>query len=208
MGKGDRRGKKKTPLPAVAPVPKKQPNGRKRRRASHIGERNPARVVLEARARHTGNTGKDIDAMRTQALGEPAGQAIYAAHSGDKAKRLWDAYAGYTAAEAVYAKTYLGMRLHAKTAKVEYMIETFEARADDRPDDRTEEERARDATNNWMRWRGHIMHLSRPMQKAIMDAAYGQGDLLRDTKLTAKGRRFVEAVEALADVVERKRQQE
>jgi hypothetical protein len=195
---------KKAGMPDLAQVPKKQPNGRKRRPTGHMGEKAPEKTALEARARQTGKSAKDLGEMRHPAYGEAAGRAIYSLHGGDTAKRLWDAYAGYTAAEATYAKTYLGLRLHAKTAKVEYLIEVFEARPDDRPDLRTEEERSRDAANRWMEWQGRIMHLPRHQQAVIRDVAYGNIEPMDAGQVTAQGRRFVEAIERLADVVDKK----
>lgn len=187
----------------VPDVPRKQPNGRTRRDKAELSDRNPQKVVLAARARHMGKTAKQLDEMRLAALGEPAGMAIYKTHTGDEAHRRWQAYAGFTAAEATYAKTYLGLRLHAKTAKVEYLIERFEARPDDSPDLRSEEERSRDAANNWARWRGYVGCLARPDQQAIYDVAYGRAEPMLGGKVGPYGKRFVEAVGRLADVVER-----
>lgn len=199
--KGAKRRAKRE-MPGLAETPKKQPNGRTRRPKGHMGEQNPEKTVLQARARQSGKNPADMTEMRHPAYGEPAGRAIYAIHGGDTAKRLWDAYRGFTAAEATYAKTYLGMRLHAKTAKVEYLIETFEARPDDSPDLRDEEQRSRDASNNWARWRGYLMRLGRPDQQAIYDIAYGRAEPMMDGKVGPYGRRFVEAVAALADVLD------
>lgn len=205
MGKGDRKTKaKKHKLPTLAGVPKKQPNGRTRRPPGHMGERNAEKTVLKARARQAGKPDADLAEMRHPAYGEAAGRAIHAIHEGDTAKALWNAYAGYTAAEATYAKTHLGLRLHAKTAKVEYLIETFEARPDDKPDLRSEDEKSRDAANNWARWRGYLMQLPRHQQTAIADVAYGDVEPMDAGKVTAQGRRFVEAVRALADVLDKR----
>ena len=194
--------KAKQALPGLAEVPKKQPNGRTRRPDDYMSDRNPQKVVMEARARHMGGKKKDMD---NPALSEDAGKAIYSVHGGDTAKTLWDAYSGLTKAEAVYFKHYIGQRLYAKTAKVEYLIEVFEARPDDRPDTRDEDTKSRDAANNWARWRGYIMHLPMYQQQLIFDVAYGRTELMLQGSDTAHGRRFVQAVEALAEVVERKR---
>jgi|ETNmetMinimDraft_28_1059901.scaffolds.fasta_scaffold06245_4 hypothetical protein len=189
-----------TPLAQLAETPKRKSRGSKR--MQEIAKNPDAeRTVLEARARHCGIVPADRTQMRDPALGEPAGRAIYAAHSGDHARRMWDTYASLTKAEAIYIKTNLGLSTHAKTAKVEYLIETFEARSDDNPDMRNEDERARDASNRWMRWRGYIGHLGAHEQGAIFDVAYGRIEPMDAGSLTSQGRRFVAAIERLADVV-------
>ena len=166
-----RRAKKE--MPGLAETPKRKARGRKRMEQIKA-DPDAERTVLQARARQTGSDTKDLREMMNPALGEAAGRAIYAVRKGDTAKRLWDAYKGFTAAEAAYAKHYLGMSLNAKTAKIEMMPETFEARADDRPDLRDEEQRSKDASNKWMRWRGMLMQLDKAYQKAILDVAYGR----------------------------------
>jgi len=162
------------------------------------------RTVLQARARQMGVEPKDMTDMRKEALGEPAGRAIYLMHSGDHAHRLWETYKGFTAAENQYARRYLGLSLHAKTAKIEMMPETFEARADDQPDLRSDEERDRHTVNRWMQWRGYIMRLPARQQTAIFDVAYGRAEPIDAGQLTPQGRRFVEAMGELAKVIEKK----
>lgn len=189
-----------TPLAQLAETPKRKSRGSKR--MQEIAKNPEAeRTVLDARARHCGIAPTDRTQMRDPALGEAAGRAIYASRSGDQAKKMWDVYAGLTKAEAVYIKTNLGLSIHAKTAKVEYLIEAFEARSDDNPDLRDPDERARDASNRWMRWRGFIGHLGANEQKAIFDVAYGRIEPMDAGLLTASGSRFVAAIERLADVV-------
>lgn len=161
-------------------------------------------VVLEARARQSGLTFKSLTEMREPALGEAAGRAIFHIHKRERARELWKAYTGLTGAEAAYAKTYLGMSLHAKTAELKYLVDQVEARADDRPDLRDEEERARDASNRWMSWRGMVMQLDRKDQVAIQDVSLGRVEPMDGGQVTAQGKRFVEALERLAAVVERK----
>lgn len=198
--KAAKRRAKKASLSELADAPRKHKDGRKKRQAGHVAESNPCRPVWEARARQT--SGKPAD-MNNPALAEAAGQAIYAVLGGDEAKAAWEAYAGFTAAEASYHRHYTGLRLYAKTAKLEMAPERFEARADDRPDLRTEEERSRDAVNRWMRWRGLVMHLPSHQQEAIFDAAYGRCPQMDAGKVTGAGERTARACAALAKVVEK-----
>ena len=199
--KGAKRRAKKAKLPDLASVPKKQPNGRTRRKAGELAERNPTRTVMEARARQT--SGKVAD-MNNPAFCEPAGQAIYAFLEPDCRKDAWDAYAGLTLAEAVYHKHYTGQKLHAKTAKIEMAPERFEARADVQPDLRTEEERSKDAANRGMRWRGYLMQLRPEEQKAILDAAYGRVAPMDAGLVTGAGERLAYACDRLAEKIRSK----
>lgn len=202
MGKGDR--KKKQPLPRLATVPR--PKARGRKRMEQIGrekiERNPARVALEVRAQQMGRSKADWRAMAAQALGDPAGQALHLAHDPEKAARLWSAYTGLTAAESRYHRTCLGKSMAAKVAKIEFLPETFEARDDDQPDLRDEDERHRDAANAWNRWLGYFNSLGLADRSIIQAVSRGWCEPVRDGTLTDKGRDFVAAVEKLADVVD------
>ena len=191
----------KKELPKLAETPRRKSRGRKRM-AEIKAEPNADRTVLEARARQAGS--KDLGAMRLPAYGEPAGQAIMAIHGGDDARKLWDAYTRLTASEAAYAKRYLGLRLHAKTAKIEMMRERVETRPDDKPDHRSDDDKDRDAVNGWMRWRGYVMHLSAADQTAIFDVAYGRVYPMDGGSITAHGKLFVAALERFAKVVEKK----
>ena len=195
-----RRAKKA--LPSLSPVPRPKKRGRERmaeiQREGH--DRNPQQTALEARARMMGV--KDLSAMKAQALGEAAGRAIYLSHEPDDAAKLWDVYARFTATEERYASLVLGKGLHAKTAKIETMTERFETRDDDSPDLRTEDERHRDASNAWARWRGYLGHLSAFDQNAIMCVVRGRNEPVKDGKVTQTGQDFVQAVERLADVVD------
>lgn len=199
--KGAKRRAKKA-MPEIAATPRRKSRGRQRM-AEIKADPEAQRTVLEARARQSGKAPKELTEMRDPALGEGAGRAIHAIHRGEAAKRLWSVYTGFTAAEATYAKHYLGLRLHANTAKLEMMVERIETRADDKPDFRTEEERSRDASNNWMRWRGYIMHLANPDQRVIFDVAYGRAEPMDAGQITRTGLHFVSAMEQLADVVDR-----
>lgn len=199
--KGAKRRAKKA-MPELASAPRRKTRGRQRM-AEIKADPEAERTVLEARARQSGLQPKELTEMRDPALGEAAGRAIHAVHKGEAAKRLWSVYTGFTSAEATYAKHYLGLRLHANTAKLEMMVERIETRADDKPDFRTEEERSRDASNNWMRWRGLIMHLPSVQQSVIFDVSYGRAEPMDAGQITDHGRRFVTALEWFAEVIDR-----
>jgi len=195
--KGAKLRAKKAGLPDLAEVPKKQPNGRKRRPKGHIGEKNPEKTVLTARARQSGKSPKDIGEMRATAYGEAAGMAIYAIHGGDTAKRLWDGYTALSGAYKRYLSICLQSGVDAKTAKIEMMPERFEASASDTPDMRSEDERHRAAANAWHGWRNTLNELPLGHSAAIYAALHGWGDLMDGGQITAQGRRFVSAMEKL-----------
>lgn len=195
--KGAKRRAKKAAMPGLATVPKKQPNGRTRRTSGHMGEKNPEKTVLEARARQSGKTPKDLTEMRHTAFGEDAGRAIYATHQGDTAKRLWDAYAALSGAYRRYLSTCIGASVDAKTAKIEMMPERFETSASDTPDMRSEEDRHRAALNAWTGWKIALDRLTLGQSAAIYSALHGWGALMDAGEITAQGKRFVSAMDAL-----------
>ncbi|TNE54818.1 MAG: hypothetical protein EP341_05655 [Sphingomonadales bacterium] len=191
-------------LPELAEVERREIDGgttRKRRTAAGKREKAPDRVALEARARQMGSD--DVEAMRSQALGEAAGMAIHLLSSGDKANMLWGAYSGLTAAEARYHRVVLGVQMTAKVSKIETMPETFEARPDDNPDLRSEDERHRDASNSWASWLAIFNRLSLGERAIIQAVSRGWCEPVKDGKITDRGREFVQAVAALADEVDK-----
>ena len=164
--------------------------------------RNPHRPALEVRARQMGHDPDKWQMMQFQALGEPAGQALFAAHTVEDAVGLWSVYAGLTNAEARYHRVVLGKSMAAKVAKVEFVPETFEASPDDEPDLRDEDERHRDAVNVWDRWLTWFNQLSLGERSIIQSVSRGWAVPMIDGKLTEKGKLFVKAVERLSDVVD------
>ncbi|MBL3561077.1 hypothetical protein [Rhodovulum sulfidophilum] len=68
------------------------------------------------------------------------------------------------------------------------LIERFEISGDDDLDLRSEEEKARAAVTNWMRWQGYLGHLNRWQQAAIWGAVREQTALIRDRQ-PSNGRR-------------------
>ena len=197
-----RRAKKLAALPGLPDVPRRAAQGKKRMKQIAAAPQEPdaPKVVLQARARHMGHTG-DLDAMRNPALSEPAGMAIYALHGGDTAKALWDTYTAFTAAEMNYHRRCLSASVHAKTAKIEMMPERLETRADDVPDFRSDDEKARDAERSWMRWRGYIGHLGAIEAAPIFDVWRGRVQAMEAGQITLAGRAFVEAMVKLQKVV-------
>lgn len=217
MGKGDRktqakRNRAKMELPTIAPAPRK-PKAKKQGRARMVEikaerEDDAKRTVLAGRARQMGkdpHSREDRAAMDRQSHGEAAGRAISLSHGGDKGERLQQAYRGLTAAEQRYNRIVLGQSIHAKCAKVEMMPERLTTSAEDAPPDlRSDDEKHRAAVNEWMRWKGYTQSLSAAHRTALFNASRGLVELHVGPELTRHGRAFVAAVEALADMVDRK----
>ena len=202
MGKGDRRHK--TKLPTLAPTPRRKKEGRARMAEIRV-EQDPQRTALEARCRMLGQaiTAEALAEARNPALEGQVGLAIHHLCQGDEAARLWGVFREWDAAEDVYFRRVLGKARHAKTAKIEMMPEALETRPDDRPDLRSDDEKDRDASNRWAKWRGWIGHLAAYDQTALFDGALGRYDVYDGGKATNTGRAFVAALGRLADVVEK-----
>lgn len=203
MGKGDRKHKQSIGV-ELAAAPRKKARGRKRmdQIQQEVTGRNPHRAALEVRARQMGHSADKWQAMQFQALGEPAGQALFAAHTVEDAVGLWSVYAGLTNAEARFHRVCLGKSMAAKVAKVEFLPESFEANPDEAPDLRDEDEKHRDAANNWGRWRDWLNQLGLGDRSIIQSVSRGWAVPVIDGKLTRKGDLFVKAVERLSDVID------
>lgn len=209
MSKADRAKKRRknqqTFAEAVALGPieprKKSGQGAKAYRAPVDPE--PPRVTLEARARQMGKPASQWVDMRSQALGEDAGRAIYYVAAPDDAPQLWGVYKGLTEAEVRYCRLKLGKSVSAKTAKIEMEPEKIETRAEESPpDDRTWEEKLRSATNRWMDWQRWMGMLSSADQTAIWDIARGRREAMTGGEITGAGVRFVAAIVNLAERVD------
>lgn len=82
------------------------------------------------------------------------------------------------------------------------MPERFETREDDKPDLRSEDERHRDAVNDWMRWRGYVGQLRSDQQFALFEVVRGRAEPVVEAALTRAGERFVDALKELAVIVD------
>ena len=136
---------------------------------------------------------------------EPAGVAIrIGAEDRDEAIKLWALFKAADAADEAYARRFVGIRRFPNVGKLEYLPETFETRADDRPDHRSQDEKDRDAVNAWMRWQGHFGCISKDHHSVIVDAMRHRARLTHAGQLTRTGSAFIAAMRAL-DMVTQKR---
>lgn len=199
--KGAKLKARKAGLPELAGVPKKQPNGRTRRR-KEMHDDDPAKLALMTRARLAGKSPDDLDEMRRPAYGEEAGRAIYAMHSPKSAKTaeaLWETYKSCSTAYQRYMTTCIGASPYPKTMRIEMAPERFEVDTSHTPDHRSAEERHRSATNAWATWLSLLDGIGIGHAAEIYAAMHGLGDLMSDGTPTPQGQRFIAALRELMD---------
>ena len=198
-------------------------------KVASLPDPDPQRTALSARARRAGldNDRHGRKAAAVPYMGFDEGLCIHAIHGDAGTARLWNVWQGLCMTEDAYAYHYLGSRRRATGMKLQLIRERVET-ADFHRDTRTADEKSRDAANRWATWQGHLGRIDaahRSMLKAVYWQETGglwtarQGIVQGPTPMheagldqmtyagwpTDAGRRFVAAVEALADAVEEKR---
>jgi len=146
-------------------------------------------------------------AMRGTEAGSPIGMVMLRmCASADEVARLWAVWQGFCAAEQSYRLRYLGQSGNPKGASIVMVPDHVEADKHHTIDARTNDQKDRDAVDNWMRWRGYLGHLDRMMQGALHCAERGERpDLWEDRAPTEAGIFALTAVRALSAIVERKK---
>lgn len=206
--------RKKTIGHDLASVPRKISNGsgstRPKRSAEERAERNPAGVALKARAAKVGHPDDRHGQQKMQApwYENEQGQviAIIHAHDAIAIAPLWAAWAGLTGSDYTYCRKILGASRHPQGAAIAVVPDRLEARPDDKPDDRSEEDKIRDAKNAKAAWELRLRRLPYWSRIAIDAQMIGSGpQLIKDRIATPPGRKFVEALAMLAEQMERER---
>ncbi len=212
MGKGDHRGKKhKTKAKAdpfkLAPIKHRELNGQKSRSA-HPPE-DPRATVFQARCRQAGkkpteeamkdaaSVDHEHPALRCIALG--AGIGLNAHRRETEITRLRDGFIAFDKAQERFYAIVLGMKRFANVAKIEFLPEAFETRADHTPDPRSHEERiaaAKKAYRYWIkRYEGLGGH-----ERVLIDQGLQRYDgYVRDGLVTTSGQAFIAAMLVLLD---------
>ncbi len=209
MGKGDKRGKTKTPppgIPALAAVHGSAKQARDRGRFVKQAEDAP-RVALTARCLRFGITPTQ-DARRAlsgQHAGSQLGMVMMReCEAPEELARLWTCWQGFCAAERTYRLRYMGQSGDPKGASIAVPTDRMETDQHHTVDVRTPDQKDRDAVNNWMRWRGYVGHLSAREATALHEAERENGKpVWEDRRPTAHGLAAYRALVALADVVEK-----
>lgn len=211
MGKGDRRSKAKRgkasfeDAVALAPTPRKQPNGRARR-TTESGQ-DPRKSVLGARCRAFGD--EDTRGNRKRHSGQHSGSQIgmvmqLVCHP-DEIGALWSTWQGFCAAERTYRLRILGMSVSAKGAAIAMVPDRMETDQSHSVDTRDPETRDRDTVSAWMRWRGCVGHLSAADRQLLHAAEREDGAALwADESATRIGLRTLAALRVMRDVVQGK----
>lgn len=213
MGKGDRRSRgaraawraavDRSPLPALVV------RGKPRQDLSMYNDvqDDPQKTALQARCRHRGAdpTDEAMKAAKSPLLGSDVGRCIVALHPPDEQARLWSAFCGMCAAYERHAVLVLGVTYWPKVPQMELTPEPAEVDPDLRIDDRSPEERVRDAKEARRRWDGYLARLPGAYASALAHARLESSPTLwRDAAPTDYGRVTVAALVALADAVEKK----
>lgn len=161
MGKGDRKTKarrnKPPMLPGVAPVPRKQPNGRTRRT---VQDRDTTMEALKARCRQMGmaTTDENLREARAPWYGCNAGRVIgqRVTNEAERAE-LWDAICVMRKITASYDAALGAPRRHATCLRLLAPVEEMSADASTpAKDDRTDEEKQRHAVSRWAMMQGWL----------------------------------------------------
>lgn len=204
MGKGDRRRKhraresKTMPLVdelALAPVPRRQPNGQKRRNND-----DPQAVARASRQRHCSVA--EADAL-DPILGTDMGRCIRALTSGDDRRELVEAWAALSAARRNYRMRIIGQTGEPQNAALPLIHDAMETDPSLTVDLRTAEERDNAAIRAWDAWSAAIQSLPFPQMKwairGALDGFLGEGRLWLDGEPTATGRVAVHALRKMCE---------
>lgn len=197
----NRRKWKAQQLPELAPIER---NEQPRHKGRFIrSEEDPQKTARTARLRQLpgGDTGKHKDDALAPLLGCPMGFVILTERRRDVASALWDVWQAYCAAERTYRLRILGLSGEPKGASLEMTPETISTNPDEKPDLRSEDEKDRDASNNWMRWQGYLGCIPKEQASLLRRAEKGTcRPLWQDCAPTQTGMAALAALEALAEV--------
>lgn len=130
------------------------------------------------------------------------GRAIHKLRrSPEEGAHLWGLFATMLATYCTYYTRVMGNPLWPAVSKMEFLPERMEARADDRPDTRTEDEKVKDAIRAWREWERHLAKLPGPHFTAVNNAIFDRAQMIRDGWATTAGASFVEAMRTLRGIV-------
>lgn len=177
--KGARRRTKKelAGMPELAPVKRREPNGRAKRT---VDDRDPSAAPLAVRCRQNGLT--DNAAGRREArspwYGCAAGRAMAAAVSDhDDRARLWDAIQHMRRVQVAHDRAIGAPVRHAKCLRLLVPIEALSADAETPPlDERTDEEKQRAATSAMMRLEGWLGYTDKAARSEALRVVIDDGE--------------------------------
>lgn len=213
MGKGDTKASARKNRAKAAkadpfkltPIKHRERNGQKSRSA-HPPE-DPRATVFQARCRQAGkkpteeamkdaaSVDHEHPALRCITLG--AGIGMNAHRREAEITRLRDGFDAFDKAQERFYTIVLGIKRFANVAKIEFMPEVFETRADHTPDPRSHEERiaaAKKAYRYWIkRYEGLGSH-----ERVLIDQGLQRYDgYVRDGRVTTSGQAFIAALRVM-----------
>lgn len=153
-----RRKRRNLGLPELAPVPRREPNGRVQREPI---DRDPARHQLEARCRHMNEEPTDAQVREKRApwWGCHAGRVIATAAITDEERAdLWDAIQHMRITAARYDAAIGAPHRHAACVRILATADKMDASHAKPIDDRTPEEIERAAVSAYMQVEGWLGH--------------------------------------------------
>lgn len=169
----------------------------------------PRELAARKRARDMGKKPDDLPVANlmgfvSQILATEPGRALAISLSQDEAKAAFDVFNGFCSAQERYHRQVLGTTGFPQSPRLEVELTPCEdAEDEDTFDDRTEEERERDARNDWAHWEEVFQAAPIGTQSAVKAALYGWGGFIRHDdkgmRLTIRGQQFVEGITAMAD---------
>lgn len=190
----------KADMPGLAPVTKKQPNGRTRR-ANDASD--PRKTALDARCALHGvvATRSNRSALSASYSGSDAGRCIAFGKTHQQAMRLWEVWQGYCQASLTYRTRYIGQSEDPKGMSIALARERMETDQSHSVDLRDDAQRDRDAVSGYMMWEGRLMRLDRRHMAAINAARTApEGVMWAEAAPTSRGCAFTAAITALAVV--------
>ncbi len=176
------------------------------RAAQKVDADDPRADALRRRCADIGLNPSQANLVRvaSQMAGLPTGKAlILGVTDPDLARKAFDAVEGYRAARERYQRIALGLSMYPAAPKMEMEPEPFEVDDAAQTDDRTPEEKERDARNSMAFWDGCYQKLSLADRSHIDGVLFGWADVVQNGKLTPRGSEFVAAAIKFEEIVDR-----
>lgn len=202
MGKGDKtrsraaRAAHRAGVPEIAPVPRKVSDGHGSTKHSKApAQRDEAAVratVYKTRARRLGVDVSD-NRVTSQMAETDAGCAILLTLDGDDALKAYQAMTGYQAVERRYRIALLGKTGEPNSMRLEHLPDNTFMQDDPAFDDRTEDEKCRDAVNGYMRWQGYFGKADPSTKSHFLAVMSGRSPAMHGSQTTSHGHHFAHA---------------
>ncbi len=172
--------------------------------AQKIPTEDPRRTVLRKRCAELGwnpNRSNLIESA-SQMAGTDAGRAMVLGMDEDMARKSWTAFQGYSGAQERYHRRVLGRTMHPDSPRAEVGPEPFEVDAETEYDERSEDEKDRDACDEWQHWCDLMRGMSIECRADIEGVVRGWAKCCRQGEITPRGYAFLCAMRMLVEAAE------